>query len=131
MDELNKQGTVDDNIYKQFLLIQKEFFEEVLLIFEFSVINRLQFVSITNLMNRRTVDTVLAHEKHRMSRIDDSTCCIALADIDQFKLFNDSYGHDVGDMALQHTAKIFDDGTRATIQLLASVVRSFYSFCPI
>ncbi len=112
LSQLTLDGSIDAQKYQEFSLIQKDFFAEVLLIFEFSVVNRHQFDTTTNLMNRRTVDTVLAHEKHRMARFDESSCCIALADIDYFKLFNDSYGHDVGDKALENAAAVFHDGIR-------------------
>lgn len=98
--------------YKEFIAIQKVFVDEILLIFEFSVINKHQFDITTKLMNRRTVDTVLSHEHHLMQRNGDSNCCIVMADIDKFKNINDAYGHDIGDKMLEHTASILNESLR-------------------
>jgi len=98
--------------YEKFSAIQKVFFDKVMLIFEFSVVNKNQFDITTKLMNRRTVDTVLVHEHHLMQRNDDSNCCIVMADIDEFKIFNDAYGHDVGDKVLEHTASVLHESLR-------------------
>ena len=38
----------------------------------------------------------------------DKNICVAMIDIDKFKNINDTYGHDIGDIAIQEVAKIVD-----------------------
>jgi diguanylate cyclase (GGDEF)-like protein len=56
---------------------------------------------LTGLPNRRAcLDTL---EQHWADGVD-APLAIVMADIDHFKRFNDSYGHDIGDHVLQATA---------------------------
>jgi len=112
LDDVIENTATDTNKYVLFLDVQSEFFDLVLSIFEFSVVNKHQFDVTTKLINRRTVDTILVHEHHRVKRAGDTHCCIVMADIDNFKRFNDNYGHDVGDVALEHCATIFNNAVR-------------------
>jgi len=110
--DLNSQQPVDINLYKQLIQTQQMLSAQLLTLFEFSVVTNSQFDSITGLMNRRSVNAVLAYEKYRMSRNKTSHCCIALVDIDHFKKVNDIYGHDIGDHALAQVASVLHSCTR-------------------
>ena len=107
---LNQEINIAD--FENFMRTQKVFFDMVITLFEFSVLNKQQFDPTTRLINRRSVDSVLANEYSRMQRSEDYYCCIAMADIDHFKNVNDAWGHDVGDILLGHTAKLFNDAIR-------------------
>jgi diguanylate cyclase (GGDEF)-like protein len=63
---------------------------------------------LTGLVNRRTLENQL----HGLLR-DKTPFALAMADLDHFKLVNDTFGHDAGDRALRVFAQVVRDGTRA------------------
>ena len=58
---------------------------------------------LTGLWNRRMILQQLERELHRSVR-DRSELAVILADVDHFKLINDTYGHATGDAVLQQVA---------------------------
>ncbi len=59
---------------------------------------------LTGLANRRRLNEVLANEWAR-SRRSDQSLALAMIDIDQFKNYNDHYGHQAGDECLRRVAQ--------------------------
>jgi diguanylate cyclase (GGDEF)-like protein len=59
--------------------------------------------SLTAIANRRRFDSALAEEVRRAQR-ERSDLALLLLDIDSFKSFNDTYGHQAGDRCLQRVA---------------------------
>jgi diguanylate cyclase (GGDEF)-like protein len=55
---------------------------------------------LTGLPNRRSAESTLAAELARAERFGESVCFV-LADLDDFKAVNDTYGHPFGDDALR------------------------------
>ncbi len=60
---------------------------------------------LTGLMNRRAYYEISMNEVHRSQRYGAKLSLVFL-DIDNFKTFNDTYGHDIGDKVLKHFATI-------------------------
>lgn len=67
--------------------------------------------ALTGVANRTALDERLASELERARRTQ-RPLVLCMIDIDQFKKFNDSYGHQVGDQVLQTVAKALDDTIR-------------------
>ena len=59
---------------------------------------------LTGLLNRRAVFTDLEQELSRTQRKSEPLSLI-MADLDHFKVINDTYGHQAGDAVLEETAK--------------------------
>ncbi|HAJ71234.1 MAG TPA: GGDEF domain-containing protein, partial [Methylophilaceae bacterium] len=68
---------------------------------------------LTGILNRRGLDDAFVAEAARASR-SGSPLTVALLDIDNFKHLNDTYGHDVGDIALKHLADVVKKTIRPT-----------------
>ena len=66
---------------------------------------------LTGLFNRRHLDETLETEWHRTQRTQESLSVI-MFDVDHFKKFNDTYGHDQGDRVLQMVARVFQESLR-------------------
>ena len=68
---------------------------------------------LTGLANHRRFHEALQQEAHRTSRTGRPTA-LALIDIDDFKVVNDTYGHQFGDIVLQAVAEVVGRSCRAT-----------------
>ncbi|WP_303722074.1 GGDEF domain-containing protein [Malonomonas rubra] len=66
---------------------------------------------LTGLANYRTFRKALVHEMERTQRSGQPTTLIML-DIDHFKNVNDSWGHEIGNQALVHIAKLLQRTVR-------------------
>ncbi|MFP4437130.1 MAG: PAS domain S-box protein [Chloroflexaceae bacterium] len=67
--------------------------------------------ALTGLYNRRYLDETLPRELHRAER-DGQPVGIIMLDIDHFKRFNDTYGHDAGDTVLRAVGTFLQQHTR-------------------
>jgi diguanylate cyclase (GGDEF)-like protein len=68
---------------------------------------------LTRLFNRRFLEESFERELQLASR-KKQTIAVLFLDLDHFKRFNDTFGHDAGDMVLQSLADLFRTFFRAT-----------------
>lgn len=73
---------------------------------------------LTGIANRRAFDATLAAEWRRCMR-SRSAVSVILIDIDFFKLYNDHYGHPIGDEALKSVAAALKDRLRRSHDMVA------------
>jgi len=66
---------------------------------------------LTGLFNRRHLEDSLSRELHRARR-GKSTLCIAMLDLDHFKKFNDTFGHQAGDLLLRELGQVLREKLR-------------------
>jgi diguanylate cyclase (GGDEF)-like protein/PAS domain S-box-containing protein len=73
---------------------------------------------LTELYNHRHFQDRLTEEIERLNRLKDGVLSLLMLDIDDFKRFNDTYGHQCGDMVLKHIAALLKGSIRS-IDILA------------
>ena len=74
--------------------------------------------ALTGIANRRHFDRALERELRRARR-DGQPLSLVFLDLDEFKLFNDSYGHTRGDEVLRKVAQTLDETFRRGGDLVA------------
>lgn len=73
---------------------------------------------LTQVANRRCFDQRLAHEWERLTR-EQAPLSLILCDIDYFKEFNDTYGHQAGDRCLQEVAQALQKAIKRPADFVA------------
>ena len=72
---------------------------------------------LTQVANRRRFDEYFAQEWQRMAR-EQLPLSLILGDIDFFKMYNDTYGHQVGDRCLQQVAQSINNTVKRPADLV-------------
>jgi diguanylate cyclase (GGDEF)-like protein len=93
------------------LMLMFRFFRQRAFLLELQLTHVAQHDSLTGLYNRGHITEVALREIMRARR-HQRPFAVAMLDIDHFKLINDTYGHDIGDLAL----KAFADTCRACVR---------------
>ncbi len=73
---------------------------------------------LTKIGNRRRFESFLSDEWHRAVRFR-TEISLVMIDIDHFKQFNDTYGHQAGDECLQKVAEAFAEAIKRPTDLVA------------
>lgn len=73
---------------------------------------------LTGISNRRLFDKTLKKELKR-SRRENSTLSLIMIDIDNFKAYNDTYGHQEGDECLKKVAFVLDENAKRAADFAA------------
>ena len=66
---------------------------------------------LTGLCNRRYLEENLGRELHRARRAN-APLCVVMLDLDKFKPFNDTFGHEAGDALLRELARVLCEKLR-------------------
>ena len=74
--------------------------------------------TLTQIANRRRFDAALRQEWRRCAR-DESPLSLVFCDIDYFKRFNDTYGHQAGDECLVRVAQAMEESLNRPADLVA------------
>ena len=104
-------GDVDEAEFEMMSLRAESFFAQLRRLERAFRTARSDVDPLTGTYNRQTMLGDLSNERERSVRTDTPTA-IALVDLDHFKLVNDTYGHQSGDLVLQSVAGILQSHVR-------------------
>jgi diguanylate cyclase (GGDEF)-like protein len=110
-----------DYISKPFsaVIVKLRIRNQIQIINQFRTINHLSmFDQLTNIPNRRSFDGRLRVEWNRAIR-EHMPISLLMIDVDKFKNYNDTYGHQQGDVVLQVVAKIFSQSAKRSGDIAA------------
>jgi len=115
MPDKSAEGSSTDGIYEEMQLAIALFGHLSLTLANIRLKNSLQQQAVsdplTDLFNRRYMQETLIREVHRSNRLR-APLGIIMIDLDHFRDFNNTYGHDAGDTVLKEMAKVLKSGIR-------------------
>ncbi len=92
-----------------FLLYALTYFGEKYLVEELE--KHANYDTLTRLLNRKSMDSYV-NAAFMQAMTGTSDLCFMMADIDNFKKVNDTYGHDCGDEVLKYVAQAISTGVK-------------------
>ncbi len=99
-----------DGKVTHFVAIERDVTEQKNIERELEILSKTD--SLTGLLNRRAFDSILKDERNQFKQTQNGYSLLML-DIDHFKAINDTYGHTIGDEAIQSFAKVCSSELRA------------------
>lgn len=82
------------------------------LLTQYEIVKKLSITDpLTQLFNRIKIENTFKNEISRASR-NNNGFSVVLLDLDGFKLINDTYGHNIGDVVLKRTAEVLRSVSR-------------------
>ena len=99
-------------------LLLRQSIEEKLIDLNEQLIRLAAIDSLTQIANRRTFDNFFTREWQRGQR-DKQPLSLIICDIDYFKLYNDSFGHQSGDICLKEVARAISNTVMRPADLVA------------
>ena len=92
---------------------------QVRILKQMRIIENFGFIdTLTNIPNRRQFDQHMVREWNRAKR-DKTPLSIMMIDVDHFKMYNDTHGHQQGDIALQTVAGTITSSLQRSIDIAA------------
>ena len=89
------------------------------IVHQYKLLDQLAYLDgLTEIPNRRHFEIVFEKEWANANR-NKTPLSIAMLDVDCFKLYNDNYGHAMGDIALQSIAKTLKDSLLRPVDFVA------------
>ena len=110
-----------DYIHKMFTpaIVKLRVRNQLQIVNQMRLINHLSITdTLTGLYNRRHFNTRLNHEWHRAAR-EKTPLSLLIIDVDNFKQYNDAYGHLQGDVVLKAIADIIKQRLLRATDMLA------------
>lgn len=108
IERLNAQKDLLDIKNKELDIIRLELIDKNKELLELSITD-----SLTRIYNRKKITEILVDEHHKVIH-NSNKLSVILMDVDHFKLVNDNYGHQVGDLILFEVAHLMKDSLHAT-----------------
>lgn len=91
---------------------------QIRIINQMKTIERMSFIdALTSIGNRRAFDSQIKYEWGRAVREKQSLSMMML-DVDNFKQYNDTYGHQQGDLMLQAVARTLDTALKRSMDII-------------
>lgn len=100
----------DDGVVTHFMAIQRDVTQHKILEQKLEILSNTD--ELTGLYNLRSFTTISNNEYSRFKR-KGHTYSVLMIDIDFFKSINDTYGHAIGDLAIQHLATLCKENIRS------------------